>query len=679
MIFFLEEEIVADVTITRRHPLDPLAPREFHEIVAIVRRDKGLDEATKFTSIRLREPDKAALAAYDATGTTPDREADVVCWTRPSGEVHTAVVSLTENTVVEWIHQPGKQANLTEDELLEVDRAMRAHPAVVEALAKRGITNLDLVAIEVWGYPGYMIPEHLQGRRIGWTDIWRKDQADSNIYAHSVSGLSLIVDLNTMDLIEIQDRYSFEPPPVMGEYRPELVPGQQLRSDIKPLDIVQPDGPSFTMDGNLLKWQNWSMRVGFNNREGMILHQVSYNDHGTERSIANRMSFAEMIVPYRDNTPDHNRRTAYDIGEWGLGFMTTSLELGCDCLGEIRYLDACVHDWDGNPQEITNAICIHEEDDAILWKHVDPTTGAEVRRARRFVVSFHATVANYEYIVYWRFYMDGNIECEVRATGIMVTNQFPHGQPPATGTVVDTDTYAPWHQHFIVARLDLDIDGTDNTVVATECYPAEVNAQNEYGLAMHVKATALTTEQEGKQDFDWNVQRSWKVVNPNKKNRLGTPVGYKLVPEGTFPALMHADSPLLKRSRVLEHSLWVTPYNRDEQWPSGDLVVQSTEDDGIGLWTEQNRPIENRDVVLWYVFGINHVTRPEEWPIMAVDKVAFWLKPVGFFDRNPSLDVPAQPKACGSGQTCGCGETSGGCGCGGHSAGHGGGCGGHGG
>jgi primary-amine oxidase len=97
--------------------------------------------------------------------------------------------------------------------------------------------------------------------------------------------------------------------------------------------------------------------------------------------------------------------------------MTTSLELGCDCLGEIVYLDAVVPDSRGEPLIIDRAICLHEEDNAVLWKHVDSDTGAEVRRMRRMVVSVHATVANYEYLIYWRFYQDGNIECEVRATG----------------------------------------------------------------------------------------------------------------------------------------------------------------------------------------------------------------------------------------------------------------------
>ena len=170
-----------------------------------------------------------------------------------------------------------------------------------------------------------------------------------------------------------------------------------------------------------------------------------------------------MVGPYRDPTPEHARRTAFDIGEWGLGFMTTSLALGCDCLGEIAYLDAVVHDSAGTPQVVADAVCVHEEDNGVLWKHVDERAGAQTRRMRRLVVSTHVTVANYEYLVYWRFYEDGNIECEVRATGLMVTTPFSGPEPPPYGTVVDVATYAPIHQHLIVARLDMDVDGADNT------------------------------------------------------------------------------------------------------------------------------------------------------------------------------------------------------------------------
>jgi len=352
------------------------------------------------------------------------------------------------------------------------------------------------------------------------------------------------------------------------------------------------------------------------------------------------------VVPYRDASPDHYRRTAFDIGEWGLGFMTTSLELGCDCLGEITYLDAVVHDSAGEPRTITNAICIHEEDSGVLWKHVDERAGAEVRRARRLVVSFHVTVANYEYLVYWRFYQDGNIECEVRATGILVTSHAGAFGGSGHGTLVDHGTYAPFHQHFIVARLDLDVDGPDNTVYATESVAAPPGGDDPYGLGLAVTSIALRTEAEGKQDYDWNTQRGWKVVNDNVPNGLGTPVGYKLVPSGAFPALIDTSSPAFRRAEVIGHTLWVTPYRPDERWPCGDFPNLSERDEGLPVWTAADRPIENTDVVLWYVFGLHHITRPEDWPVMPSDIVSFWLKPFGFFDRNPALDVPPSPHEC---------------------------------
>src|SRR4029077_8932893 len=126
----------------------------------------------------------------------------------------------------------------------------------------------------------------------------------------------------------------------MGEYVPRLVPGQRLRDDVKPLQVVQPEGVSFALQGNHLAWQRWSMRLGFNPREGLVIHAVGYEDGGRVRPVAHRLSFAEMVVPYRCPPHAHKARRAFDIGEWGLGFMTTSLELGCDCLGETAYLDA---------------------------------------------------------------------------------------------------------------------------------------------------------------------------------------------------------------------------------------------------------------------------------------------------------------------------------------------------
>jgi primary-amine oxidase len=621
------------------HPLDPLTADEIRAAVATVRRERDVGDRWRFASIELREPSKAAVREH-AGGDPIDRAARVVCWDRDSGSVYQGLVSLTEDRVVSWRLEPDGQPNMTNDEYYECDAALRRDPRVIEAMRRRGITDMDLVLIDTWAYGAHLLPEEYLGRRLGWADVWYRKDAGSSPYANPVSGLHLIVDLNRMELLEVEDHHSVPEPQTMGEYVPGLVPGQRLRDDVKPLEIAQPEGSSLQMEGNLVRWQKWSVRVGFNYREGLVLHTVGYDDGGRTRPVAHRMSLAEMVVPYRDPSNDHYRRTAFDIGEWGLGFMTTSLELGCDCLGEISYLDAVLHNSRGEPYTISNAVCIHEEDNAVLWKHVDAHLGAETRRQRRLVISSHVTVANYEYLIYWRFYQDGNIEAEVRATGIMVTTHFAEGEQPAHGTVVDERTYAPFHQHFLVARLDLDIDGEANTVHVTESEALPLGPDNPHGLALRQTSTPLRTESEGVQDYEWRTQRAWKVVNERVRNRLGSPVGYKLVPGASLPPMFDPESPVVRRAQVIGHTLWVTPFHEEERWPCGEFVVQSREDRGLPVWTAQNRSIEDTDVVLWYVFGIHHITRPEEWPIMSVDVASFWLKPVGFFDRNPALDVP---------------------------------------
>ncbi|MEV3904639.1 primary-amine oxidase [Mycobacterium sp. NPDC050551] len=636
----------------RVHPLDPLAADEFAAVAAILRRDTDVDDGWRFASVELAEPGKAELREFAASGTRPPRRATVICLQRATNSTYKGVVSLTGDRVESFTHLPGVQANFTVDEFAECDRMLRSHPDLIAALARRGITDLELVFMDTWTYGNAVAPPEFRDRRIGWSDTWLRGAPGANPYAHLVSGLHCVVDLNAMSLLRIEDTGPFagggaELPDVMGEYAPSHIP-ERIRSawrrePLAPLHITQPEGTSFRLDGNLLQWQNWSLRIGFNHREGMTLHTVSYRDGDRDRSVAHRLSFAEMVVPYRDSSQDHYRRTAFDIGEWGLGFMTTSLELGCDCLGEIRYLDAVLHDSRGVPYTITNAICIHEEDNAVLWKHVDHDAGAEVRRMRRLTVSFHVTVANYEYLVYWRLYQDGNIECEVRATGIMVTTPLAPGQPHPNGTLVDDRTYAPFHQHFLVARLDLDVDGSENTVYRTESYAEPIGPANPYGLSVLLREVPLRTEADGMQDVDFASQRGWKVVNTNVVNGLGTHPSYKLTPTGALPPMFDPASPVLRRANVIGHTLWVTPNSPDERWPAGEFVNQSETDTGLGEWTKANRPIDNTDVVLWYVFGIHHITRPEDWPVMPVDVVSFWLKPYGFFDRNPALDVPAAP------------------------------------
>ena len=424
----------------------------------------------------------------------------------------------------------------------------------------------------------------------------------------------------------------------MGEYVPALVPGQELRDDLKPLEILQPEGVSFTLDGNVLRWQRWSMRLGFNPREGSSIHTLGYKDGERRASVAHRMSFAEMVVPYRD--PDGRPQGAHGVRHRRVGPRLHDHLAGAGLRLPGRDQPTSTPSFTtprGEPRTIKNAICIHEEDDAVLWKHVDPQAGAEVRRSRRLVVSFHATVANYEYLVYWRFYQDGNIECEVRATGIMVTTHFPEGEQPPYGTLVDERTYAPFHQHFIVARLDLDVDGEENTVHMTESEALPIGAGQPRWPGARPAQHAAAHRGGGQAGLRLADPARLEGGERELANGLGTPVGYKLVP-AALPGDDGPASPVFRRAQVIGHNLWVTPYEPDERWPCGEFPVQARRTPAC---PPGPRPTARSRTPTWCsgTCSAPPRTRPEEWPVMPVDTVSFWLKPVGFFDRNPALDV----------------------------------------
>ncbi len=317
---------------------------------------------------------------------------------------------------------------------------------------------------------------------------------------------------------------------------------------------------SFTVDGNHLSWQRWDLRVALDPVEGLVLHDVGYQDGDRRRPVLHRASLSEMVVPYGATDAAHRWKNAFDAGEWGLGRFVNSLKLGCDCLGEITYLDAVMADEQGNPWIVEQAVCIHEEDDGIAWKHQDLNTGnVEVRRSRRLVVSAIFTVGNYEYAFYWRFHLDGSIELEVRLTGIVQPCAFDE-EPPANMSVVAPHLAAAHHQHLFCLRLDLDVDGGPNSVYEVDVLPGG----GEWDNGIEARATLLATEQAAQRDVDPSRSRTWKVVNPSSTNGVDQPVGYKLLPAASPTLLAGEGSVVRRRAAFATHNLWVTPYAEDE-------------------------------------------------------------------------------------------------------------------
>jgi len=617
------------------HPLEPLTADEIAAAVALVRAERSLGDRIRFPCVVLHEPPKATVLSY-REGDAFEREAFLILLDNATGNTYEAIASLTRGTVSHWAHIPGVQPNIMADELVECEAVVKAHPGFRDALAKRGITDLDRVMVDPWA-PGNFGFDDEVGIRFSRCLCYVRATPNSNAYARPLDGLIPVVDLNKMEVIRIEDLGVVPPPPEAGEYEAQF--RTEFRTDIKPLQITQPDGPSFHVDGHHVRWQKWSFRIGFTPREGVVLHTVGYEDEGRLRSILYRASMAEMVVPYGDPRPQHYRKNAFDVGEHGVGLLANSLKLGCDCLGHIHYFDAHLTNSRGDVAVIENAICMHEEDYGILWKHTDwRRDSAEVRRSRRLVVSFISTVDNYEYGFFWYFYQDGTIQYEIKLTGILLCGSLAGSSK--YGTVVAPEVNAINHQHFFCMRLDFDIDGGDNSVYEVNTEAEPMGSENPMGNAFYAVSTLFPTEQSAQRIIDPLAGRYWKVVNPNVKNRLGQPVGFKIIPGDTILPFAHPDSPIMKRAGFMAKHLWVPPYAADEQYPAGRYPNQHPGGEGLPQWTQADRAIANTDVVVWYNFGHHHIPRPEDWPVMPTAYSGFILKPVGFFGASPAMDVP---------------------------------------
>ena len=197
-------------------------------------------------------------------------------------------------------------------------------------------------------------------------------------------------------------------------------------------------------------------------------------------------------------------------------------------------------------------------------------------------------------------------------------------------------------------RLDFDLDGTANTVQQLDAVAEPEGPNNSYGNAFVAQATPLKSEKQARAHLKLETGRTWKIVNPSRKNAVGMPVGYRFLPgDNAFP-LASPNAWWRKRARFVDYHVWVTPYHADEQFAAGNYPNQQAADGGLIRWTEQDRPIENTDVVLWYTMGHTHLPRPEDYPVMPTAYIGFTLKPSGFFNLNPANDVPpSKPKAAG--------------------------------
>lgn len=639
------------------HPLDPLTEGEIARGREILVEAGYVGESIRFPAVLPVEPNKAATLAWKP-GKPFDRSILFVLLDTATGISHEAVVSVTDEKVTSYTrvnsdqHPYGQPPYLLE-EYDRVEAIVKGNEQWQAAMTRRGITDVTDVFCAPLA-PGYFGFEDEVGRRIIRSLTFLRDNQQDSPWAHPVEGLLVTIDLTSGEVVKVLDEGDVPTHSGSGNFDPATV--GPARTTLKSVEITQPEGPSFSVNGSLVEWENWKFRVSFNSREGLVLNQVTFNDQGEDRSVLYRASVPEMVVPYGDTSVNRFWISYFDAGEYLLGKNANPLTLGCDCLGVIHYFDGIAADDHGNPMVIPQAICMHEEDYGILWKHTDLDGTPDSRRSRRFVISYFATIGNYDYGFFWYLYLDGTIQVEAKATGVVFNGSGVPGSKNPHANEIAPGLFAPVHQHIFSARLDVAVDGNDNTVEEVDVVGIPTGPQNPYGNAFTYTVTPL--EKEGGRMADNLKARSWHVVSGHRTNYTGASTQYQLIPMGNPMLMAQPDSFVASRAAFATKHVWVSKYEDNEIWPAGMYPNQHAGGSGIPAYVAGEDNIVNEDIVVWHQFGPTHIPRTEDWPIMPVDYSGFLFKPYGFFDKNPAMDLPdgnTSCSCCGTGK-CGTSE-----------------------
>ncbi|KAK4665014.1 uncharacterized protein QC763_509740 [Podospora pseudopauciseta] len=652
------------------HPLGPLTGEEISKGADLVRSVWPEGTKLQFKVNTLHEPEKKILApwlAAERAGEKPaplERKSFIVYTLRGTHNVHEAVVNLTTQKV-EFNAKlgPFEHPNSDMAELEEVEKAVLEIPEVKAEIEKLGLPEGAVVVMDPWiyGADGIKEAKFFDDKRVMQCNLYLRDpknssEEDSCHYSFPLP-VSPVIDPATLELVRIDimptghdetiKPFTWQDRPA-NEYIPEA---HTMRTDLKPLQVVQPEGASFTVEpfselGRTLKWQKWDFKVGFNQREGMVLYDVHYDN----RPLFYRLSLSDMAIPYGDPRNPFHRKCAFDLGDVGAGLTANNLQLGCDCLGSIYYISSVLGNAEGKPVDAPNVVCIHEQDSGLLWKHTNYRTNrAVVVRNRELVLQSILTVSNYEYILAFIFNQAGDITYEVRATGILSTQpldldltEVPH----PFGTVVHPGVLGGYHQHFFSLRVDPMIGGHGNQIAyeEAEAMPRDPKL-NPNGHGYMVKKTVIDTT--GGYDLDPSKNRTFKILNPSVKNTVNKlPVGYKVHVPPFQPILADKDSYHYKRAEFADRSFYVTKYVDGELFAGGKYTNQSHGGKGVRSWAERKEDLtKEQDPVLWVNFGINHIPRVEDFPVMPMEMLKVMLRPVNFFDKNPALDVPSSKQS----------------------------------
>ncbi len=649
-----EEYVPQTISISdAQHPLDPLSQTEITLTQQTVQTSKYFRSNLRFTEIKLAEPEKSKVWAWSFG--QQEHFQRLANFTILDGkQVIEGTVNLETKAVTRW--QPIKDVHgmVIWDDFISAQEIIEDSKEYAEALKKRGITNVkEVVATPLTvgffnGEDGLKEDDRLL-KIVSYLDI-----GDGNFWAHPIEGLVAVVNLETKSIEKIEDSGVI---PVPMKPNPYDGRDQKNKASVKPIVISEPKGTNYKISGNTIHWQNWDFHLKLDPRVGPVLSTLTYNDQGTKRKVMYEGSLGGMIVPYGDPDIGWYFKAYLDSGDYGMGGLTSPLELGTDVPPNAKLLPATLADNSGAPYTIPNAIAIFERYAGPEYKHnemLGSGAGNQSRARRELVVRWVSTIGNYDYMFDWVLLANGTIKLDVGASGIEavkgVKTKTMHDATAKDdtryGTLIDHNIVGTTHQHIYNFRLDLDVDGEKNSLVELNPAVEKNTSGGPRKSVMVVNQHTVKNEQEASQKFDPSTIRL--MSNPNKENRMGNPVSYQIIPfaGGTHPiakgALFSKDEWIFKRVSFMDKQIWVTNYKPEERFPEGTYPNRAKTDTGLKVFIEDNESIQNKDNVLWITTGATHVARAEEWPMMPTEYVHAMLKPWNFFSQTPTLNLPAE-------------------------------------
>jgi len=627
-----------------KHPLDPLTWQEYWTVLEVLKSSDHLNSKTRFSHINLMSPDKAMVWGWDGKQKAPRAAYAVV---HQGEKTFKAEVNLNNRSLDSWNELTGIQPTWLGEEFGKMLDKVKEHPEFITAMKKRGYDDLTFIEGH-FGPPGYFGTEEQKGRRIAhgsFVDV----QNVRNSWSRGIAGLTAVVDIQSEEILRIVDEGVVPVPTVNIDYDQSSIP--EVREVPSPIVISQPNGPGFKLDGYTVSWQKWKFHVRPDHRVGMIVSAVTYQDGKDERKVLYEGFMSEIFVPYMDASFNWSHRNFIDAGEYTAGGLTKPLLRGLDAPDFAHYVDGLVIHDNGRPKPVHNMLAIFERESGDpSWRHFTTDIEPESRVKRDLVIRSAAVLGNYDYIFDWIFQQDGSIKVLVGATGIAeakatvqkdASSVQGNSEPgDAYGRFVDPNVVAVNHDHYFSFRMDLDVDGEKNSLLLDRLQTKILPEDNPRRSIWVTNPKIAKTESEAKLKMHHDMPTLWRVISSDRKNHVGYPTSYQLMPGHTVNTLLSEDDYPRRRVGFINYHLWATPYNKNEKFAAGDFPTLSLPDQGLPSWTSTDRSIENTDIVLWYTVGMHHMVRAEDWPVMPVLWHSFELRPFDYFNGNPAMDLP---------------------------------------